>query len=447
MKRGLTTRRQFIGAAGAATMVSSFGAQAQTGAIRVRPNIATPAGQAALAVYARGVSAMKNPAINNPPQPQSWTFQAFIHGVPRNPSDPVNSPGIRNGTAEMQQRIDSIYGNPGAGTPQAAWKLAAQRTWGTCPHFSPYFLSWHRFYVLYLEQMVARMAGVADFALPYWAYASDVGSSLQLPTAFRDTSSPLFESVRGSGWSNPQGTGPQTTPMNSGGYMPFSQITYAPALTANRFFPSDTTFVVPPDPAYFRLGATGRLEIQPHDNVHDDVGGLMSNVPVAAQDPVFYVHHCMIDRLWSSWQSYPDSTMNWGTTPTQPSQSTWTQQSWWFVQGDGSLVQVRSGNALSADRLGYRYDDLVPRVGPTIALAAAPRATAEAPGPAPLSRSTAGLSVGAGGASIDVPTQQNAVREFATRNTPVQLILADVMLQRRPPSALHVFINLPAGVT
>jgi tyrosinase len=36
--------------------------------------------------------------------------------------------------------------------------------------------------------------------------------------------------------------------------------------------------------------------------VHVWVGGTMSEIPVAAYDPIFWAHHCMIDRLWYLWQ-------------------------------------------------------------------------------------------------------------------------------------------------
>ena len=45
-------------------------------------------------LYARAVEAMQDPAINYPPQPQSWTFQSYIHDVPSNPFDPANSGSI-----------------------------------------------------------------------------------------------------------------------------------------------------------------------------------------------------------------------------------------------------------------------------------------------------------------------------------------------------------------
>ena len=39
-----------------------------------------------------------------------------------------------------------------------------------------------------------------------------------------------------------------------------------------------------------------------HDGVHGWVGGDMGDVTTAAYDPVFFAHHCMIDRVWYLWQ-------------------------------------------------------------------------------------------------------------------------------------------------
>ena len=38
-----------------------------------------------------------------------------------------------------------------------------------------------------------------------------------------------------------------------------------------------------------------------HNNVHDWVGGQMDVVPAAANDPMFNMHHCNIDRILESW--------------------------------------------------------------------------------------------------------------------------------------------------
>ena len=44
-----------------------------------------------------------------------------------------------------------------------------------------------------------------------------------------------------------------------------------------------------------------------HDNVHVWVGGEMGNTAWAAYDPLFWSHHCMVDRAWYLWQIQPSN--------------------------------------------------------------------------------------------------------------------------------------------
>ena len=48
------------------------------------------------------------------------------------------------------------------------------------------------------------------------------------------------------------------------------------------------------------------LEIPLHNTVHRFVGGDMMT-SASPNDPVFFLHHCNIDRIWASWQAdYPN---------------------------------------------------------------------------------------------------------------------------------------------
>ena len=85
-----TSRRSLLKAGvalGATAWFSQPGARAQP--LIVRPDINSPAGQQMLALYALAVQQMQDSAINIPPQPRSWTFQAYTHGVPGDPFHPV----------------------------------------------------------------------------------------------------------------------------------------------------------------------------------------------------------------------------------------------------------------------------------------------------------------------------------------------------------------------
>lgn len=51
-----------------------------------------------------------------------------------------------------------------------------------------------------------------------------------------------------------------------------------------------------------------------HDSIHNTVGGVnyghMQVIDVSAFDPVFWLHHAMVDRVFAMWQSiYPDTYM------------------------------------------------------------------------------------------------------------------------------------------
>jgi len=40
-----------------------------------------------------------------------------------------------------------------------------------------------------------------------------------------------------------------------------------------------------------------------HGSGHIWVGGSMGLIPTAPCDPIFWMHHCEIDRIWAEWQS------------------------------------------------------------------------------------------------------------------------------------------------
>jgi tyrosinase len=51
-----------------------------------------------------------------------------------------------------------------------------------------------------------------------------------------------------------------------------------------------------------RNNSEGHRGVNLHNRVHPWVGGAMSTA-AAPNDPVFWFHHCQIDRLWSQWQA------------------------------------------------------------------------------------------------------------------------------------------------
>jgi hypothetical protein len=98
------------------------------------------------------------------------------------------------------------------------------------------------------------------------------------------------------------------------------------------------------------LGATSFSSFQSqlngvHGAVHVRVGGDMSSVPTAGYDPIFYLHHANIDRLWAQWQQ-----ANPGALPATEA----SLQLQPFNRPFSTDWQLGSEMA-STDALGYRY--------------------------------------------------------------------------------------------
>ena len=45
------------------------------------------------------------------------------------------------------------------------------------------------------------------------------------------------------------------------------------------------------------------LEREPHNRGHGWIGGDMGNPMISPNDPIFWMHHAQIDRIWSVWQT------------------------------------------------------------------------------------------------------------------------------------------------
>jgi len=228
----------------------------------------------------------------------------------------------KNAVAAMKALPSS---DPRSWTYQAAihgtFASPVQTAWNTCEHGTYWFWPWHRMYLHYFERIIRKYSGDSGWALPYWNYES--ASERQLPVPFRDPSSSLYTSNRGPGW-------------NSGA----ASLSAGTVDTSGGFIPTDFTT------------ASSILEGTPHGAVHVSVGGLMGSVPTAAQDPIFYLHHANIDRLWNLWLAQ-------GGGRTDPlSDKTWKNRKFTFFDENKNQVQLTSCDVLRcALQLEYTYEN------------------------------------------------------------------------------------------
>ena len=255
--------------------------------------------------YRRAVAAMKaKPATD----PTSWSYQAAIHGSYTTPAKPL---------------------------------------WNQCKHGTWFFLSWHRMYLYYFERIVRAEViangGSSSWALPYWNYDGG-GNDNTLPRPFRNQ-------TLGNGDPNPLWVGQRRPHINTGLRLPSS-------ITSPAFALSRTSFT---GAAQFGGGVTGamqqffaetgRVEQTPHNDIHVAVGGLMGDPDTAARDPIFWLHHANIDRLWWLWEK----------THANPSDTRWTDHVFKFFDESGKQVSLTGSDVVqTAQQLGYKYETVAP---------------------------------------------------------------------------------------
>jgi tyrosinase len=186
-------------------------------------------------------------------------------------------------------------------------------------HSGPVFLPWHRFMLILLERHLQRVLENPDFGLPYWDWAAD---GERTPSAQR--SAPIWSTTRMGGNGNPVATGPfrsgewqirldstasgDLVQTNRGLARAFSTSITLPNRAEVRATLNQSTYDAPPwtdSPSSFRNFVEGwRPSPGPrmHNRVHVWVGGDMVRA-TSPNDPVFFLNHCNVDRIWAMWQA------------------------------------------------------------------------------------------------------------------------------------------------
>ena len=462
----LPSRRALMasGAAAALGMLAAGQAQAQpaapTKARWRRWNASSPQGQKALASYAKAIKIM---LALPPDDPNNWYNHALTHTV-------------------------------------------------DCPHGNWWFVVWHRGYVGLFEQAVRKISGDPDFAFPYWDWTADPkvpaqmfegvlnpndAAYIQSLDAFNKAYGPVLETF----WNNltpaqngqllirglrfpadllfdigPKGGPMFFAPPKSRGSTPqrpgFDDITNR-AVSAwmldNALAPRDFIgFASPKSQFHSSITGFGVMEGQPHNKVHNCVGGIWTDKDgnttygdgfmqsnLSPVDPLFFLHHANIDRIWDVWtrkqQGYGYPTLpddNPSYINGKGDLAKWRAEPFlFFHDADGKPVTGAKATAAAYETIGsFDYDyqpgsgeNVVPPAGATKLKAGKPppatkyAAKLKAPGPS---------SLAAGDVTLPAALLADAAKPGGTH------LLATITVDLPPfehANDLAVVINTPEG--
>lgn len=217
--------------------------------------------------------------------------------------------------------------------------LGAAQSAFYCRHDLLLWLAWHRAY-LYLFELALR-DHVPDASLPWWDWASPISHSTGIPEAFASRNleggqgNPLFAvPIPENAKQDAQRFGMTVIPDET--YREVSRVDRLPDAeqAVRERIPTLEEVMQASD----FLDFSGKLR-QIHNHVHVWVGGTMGDVPFAAYDPVFWVHHTMVDRVWRLWQmGHPGASFD--------------------LQTMGQALEpfpLTVGEVLDVTKLGYEY--------------------------------------------------------------------------------------------
>jgi len=170
------------------------------------------------------------------------------------------------------------------------------------PHRGPLFFPWHRVLLRQFELALQSAAGDPSIAIPYWDWE------------LAGNSNPFTDDFLGGDGDSAQGhrvvSGPFSYARKKFKIRVWDGTSRNPGLL--REFGADHTAYLPPPsqvasvltktpyspgPDSWERTCEGIL----HDPVHRWIGGNMA-LATSPNDPVFFQHHCYIDRLWEDWK-------------------------------------------------------------------------------------------------------------------------------------------------
>ena len=256
-------------------------------------------------------------------------------------------------------------------------------------HRGPAFLPWHRRYLLDLENALREID--SDMTIPYWDW-TDLTRSRNI--IFQNEF--MGPAGAGSGPVGPVETGHfsrnegwflideihrnfNNQPTRGDALLRRTTLPFVPRTPGDPIgFPTEQRMNQLMDRSVFedqfgRRGFREDLEGDPHGTLHVWVGGTMAGMS-SPNDPIFFLHHCNVDRVWAEWQL--DGHMGADFYPADfPREGHALNDLMWPWDGgradtpafirpylDLYSAEVRPADVLNFLDIGFTYDTLLPEL-------------------------------------------------------------------------------------
>lgn len=250
------TRRQVIKIGATSVVLSTFlGSSPALAAVPLRKNVDSLS-PSELATYKHAVKILIDRSTANPNATDGYAWQAALH----NDFDRIRPDGLTGG----------------------------------CEHRSELFFPWHRAHLAGFEKLLRATdpPRTENVTIPYWDWTRPA-SGVRFPTAFEDTTSPLF---------------------HTGRYHKPSDVPAIPGLRpVIQWDAEEVKDKMVQEPEWFLFagkarnpngtgGSFGWVEDGPHNTIHPSIGTTMGRTQNASRDPIYWSFHACIDLIWARWQ-------------------------------------------------------------------------------------------------------------------------------------------------
>jgi N-acetylneuraminic acid mutarotase len=260
--------------------------------LHIRYNVNSPEGQVMLAKYAQAVEIMRTLPDYDKHSWNWWWYTHWVKGFPAalwDLSEKKKAEVIATLPAEDRADAEAVW-NGCQAHPYDPSDPEHYQQW--------FFLPWHRLMLYQFEGVIREVLHDEDFTLPYWNPVTGNPDDLIVPAVFRQPGTPLYNGTRWF-W------------VNGGERIDNLYRDWISLDALNEKFYIDSP--------QGSLGFNPRLDQNPHFFTHFALGGDMAEFSTVGGDPMFYLHHANIDRLWESWNRLG--------TPIPPIPNTWTASS------------------------------------------------------------------------------------------------------------------------